>query len=260
MIFRLLSWNIMHPDFAGMDKYPYCDAKNLEWSNRHPKILQHLQEYKADIICLQEVDASTIDTDFIQPLQHLGYSCIWQATKQRLRALAKWQLSGAVADKPNTIVCAIFFNSRFMEVAGTRNIGSRLVTVILQDSCSMKNITLTNVHLDAYKTPEASAARCGHMEKLKAEECHIVVGDFNDSPGTPSLCILEGKGFLSGYSVSGIPDATFRTDTRREVIDHMYVKGLKIVSTDWVVLDSQEIIPSVDIPSDHIPIMYTLSE
>ena len=54
--FRLMSYNILADSLFKSDMYPWTSDKIRIWSNRKYKILRKLEEYKPDIICLQEVD------------------------------------------------------------------------------------------------------------------------------------------------------------------------------------------------------------
>lgn len=53
--------------------YGHCDVQDLVRQRRMPMIIAELLSYKADIICLQEVDAMIHDTLLKPVLQANGY-------------------------------------------------------------------------------------------------------------------------------------------------------------------------------------------
>ena len=50
-----VTYNILADKFATSGYHSYCPAQWLEWRYRLPRILQELDGYDADVICLQEV-------------------------------------------------------------------------------------------------------------------------------------------------------------------------------------------------------------
>lgn len=51
-------------------RYKYCEPKFKKWNYRHPKLLDIIAGYKADIICLQECAPYSFKTDFIDILNN----------------------------------------------------------------------------------------------------------------------------------------------------------------------------------------------
>jgi len=176
--FSVLTYNILHPDWAKPDRYPNLPSTILEWSHRLPVILAQLRESKADIICLQEVDASSIHADLCVPLAESGYSGFWQQTKSRLKALRKW--NGEAKSKPNTMVCATFVRNDTFRCVGQVS-GSRHLTLALclLDDDPQRVMTITNVHLESIQVLGALQLHETHIRKL-GPEVDLVCGDFNE--------------------------------------------------------------------------------
>eukprot|EP00804_Cyclotella_cryptica_P014470 CCRYP_004796-RB/>CCRYP_004796-RB protein AED:0.09 eAED:0.09 QI:737/1/1/1/1/0.85/7/1245/731 len=75
---RVLTFNILADLYAGRDidqqyMYSHCDVRHLLRSRRMPMIVAEILSYKADIICLQEVDASIHDALLCPVLGAMGY-------------------------------------------------------------------------------------------------------------------------------------------------------------------------------------------
>lgn len=51
----IISYNILADKYAVSGWHSYCPLEHLQWSSRLPRLIQELETYSADIICLQEV-------------------------------------------------------------------------------------------------------------------------------------------------------------------------------------------------------------
>ncbi|KAM4662495.1 protein angel homolog 1 [Discoglossus pictus] len=75
--FTVLSYNILSQDLADQnpDLYVHCVPDILCWEYRWQNILQELQHWEADVLCLQEVQEDHYK-EHVQPsLSAMGYSC-----------------------------------------------------------------------------------------------------------------------------------------------------------------------------------------
>ena len=254
--FTVLTFNIMHAEFAFIDddRYPWCAKEHLAWSHRLPLIRQIISESKADIVCLQEADAETVEADFAG----LGYAIEWQKHKKKLKALEKWreeQKSNPVAKKPNTIICATLYKPERFE-AVTTDIGSRVMTVELHELSTGRHLWVTNAHLEALATPQACLARLTHVTNLvKREPYHLVCGDFNDFPDSPPVKMMEERGFNSIWERVRPPSYTLYTRYWQNVVDYVFfTPALRFEAAES---HPRSKIPCVNFPSDHIPVRVT---
>ena len=46
---------VLHPPRPRQTMYPYCPAWALKWSFRRQLIMQEIDKYRPDVVCLQEV-------------------------------------------------------------------------------------------------------------------------------------------------------------------------------------------------------------
>lgn len=78
--FNLVSYNILSQTLLNDHSHLYsnCNPKDLEWPKRGMKILTELIKGRADIICLQEVDALHLQTLFKPRLAKYGYQCLYK--------------------------------------------------------------------------------------------------------------------------------------------------------------------------------------
>ena len=97
--FRVFTYNILAENYATQERHPYVPYWALEWEYRKQRILKQLLSYKADVICLQEVESKQYHEYFEPELAALGYASIFRA-KSRARTMA----DSSVVDG-----CATFF-------------------------------------------------------------------------------------------------------------------------------------------------------
>ena len=62
--------------------YPHCDAWSLSWPYRCTLLMHELKECHADVICLQEVQLDSYETDLVPAMAELGYDGLF---KQKTR-------------------------------------------------------------------------------------------------------------------------------------------------------------------------------
>lgn len=97
--FRVFTYNILAENYATQERHPYVPYWALEWDYRKQRVLKQLIDYKADVICLQEVESKQYSEYFEPELQALGYASVFKA-KSRARTMAN----------PSTVDgCATFY-------------------------------------------------------------------------------------------------------------------------------------------------------
>ncbi|KAI5671663.1 hypothetical protein M9H77_12027 [Catharanthus roseus] len=105
--FTVLSYNILCDAYATSDLYSYCPSWALSWTYRRQNLLREIVGYRADIVCLQEVQSDHFEEFFAPELDKHGY-----------QALFKRKTAEVFGGNINTIDgCATFFRrDRFSHV------------------------------------------------------------------------------------------------------------------------------------------------
>ncbi|XP_010549782.1 PREDICTED: carbon catabolite repressor protein 4 homolog 1 [Tarenaya hassleriana] len=105
--FTVLSYNILADTYASSDIYSYCPPWALSWQYRRQNLLREIVGYRADIVCLQEVQSDHFEEFFGPELDKHGY-----------QALFKRKTNEVFSGNTNTIDgCATFFRrDRFSHV------------------------------------------------------------------------------------------------------------------------------------------------
>lgn len=105
--FTVLSYNILSDVYATSESYSYCPSWALSWPYRRQNLLREIVGYRADIVCLQEVQSDHFEEFFGPELDKHGY-----------QALFKRKTAEVFNGNINTIDgCATFFRrDRFSHV------------------------------------------------------------------------------------------------------------------------------------------------
>lgn len=287
----VLSWNILsqHLFDSTPQWYQYVskDAP-LSWPDRLPRIIDEILYWKADIVCLQEVELTAFH-DLESALQKKGYRGVMQSEKKRTGDYAYG-------------VATFFKNEKFRI---TRTIHrSRTMLSLLEDRRNLKIIAIINCHLEG--SPEKSDTRVKQLYNIFHESTKfthhdvIVCGDFNCilNESACSTYLQKGSceedediyewGRLVNAQVSSIPSHTynFKSAYPIEILNerpldyvtfvsspHRFVSGLdqiwyhvlngsvsvKAIKHPFLSAEQRKNIlesglPSIYHPSDHLPI------
>lgn len=81
----MVTYNILAEKYANLDEnYDYCDPKYLAIDYRKQLIAKELVGYKADIICLQEVDHRHYTNFFKDIFKEKGYFTFYRRKGNRI--------------------------------------------------------------------------------------------------------------------------------------------------------------------------------
>ncbi|KAL5739768.1 hypothetical protein ACOSP7_028661 [Xanthoceras sorbifolium] len=76
--FTVLSYNILSDMYATSETYSYCPSWALSWPYRRQNLLREIVGYRADIVCLQEVQNDHYDEFFAPELDKHGYQALYK--------------------------------------------------------------------------------------------------------------------------------------------------------------------------------------
>ncbi|KAL1189809.1 Carbon catabolite repressor-like protein [Cardamine amara subsp. amara] len=105
--FTVLSYNILSDTSASSDLYSYCPPWALSWPYRRQNLLREIVGYRADVVCLQEVQSDHFHEIFAPELDKHGYQALYKRKTNEV-------LSGSTSAIDG---CATFFRrDRFSHV------------------------------------------------------------------------------------------------------------------------------------------------
>ncbi|XP_030512135.1 carbon catabolite repressor protein 4 homolog 1-like [Rhodamnia argentea] len=76
--FTVLSYNILAEVYASSEFYSYCPSWALSWQYRRQNLLREIVGYRADIVCLQEVQSDHFEEFFAPELDKHGYEALYK--------------------------------------------------------------------------------------------------------------------------------------------------------------------------------------
>ncbi|NWY43010.1 ANGE1 protein, partial [Sylvia atricapilla] len=78
--FRVMSYNILAQDLVeqGLDLYVHCHPDILSWNYRLPNLLQEIQHWDPDVLCLQEVQENHYWEQLEPTFKEMGFACFYK--------------------------------------------------------------------------------------------------------------------------------------------------------------------------------------
>ncbi|XP_008940843.1 PREDICTED: protein angel homolog 1 [Merops nubicus] len=78
--FRVMSYNILAQDLVeqGFDLYLHCHPDILNWNYRLPNLLQEIQHWDPDVLCLQEVQENHYWEQLEPTFREMGFACFYK--------------------------------------------------------------------------------------------------------------------------------------------------------------------------------------
>mmetsp|Transcript_35685 Transcript_35685/g.43022 ORF Transcript_35685/g.43022 Transcript_35685/m.43022 type:complete len:566 (+) Transcript_35685:143-1840(+) len=100
--FTVLTYNVLADLYATADMYgSYCPHYALNWSYRKQSLLREILSYRADVLCLQEVQSDHFEDFFAPELQKHGYTAVYKKKTAQVYTGNTYTIDG----------CATFFRT-----------------------------------------------------------------------------------------------------------------------------------------------------
>ena len=77
-VFRVVCYNVLAEIYASRQIYPYCESWALQWDYRRILLMNEIQRYEGDIVCLQEVQIDHYENTFKPKMGELGYEGLFK--------------------------------------------------------------------------------------------------------------------------------------------------------------------------------------
>ncbi|KAF2289544.1 hypothetical protein GH714_037061 [Hevea brasiliensis] len=213
--FTVLSYNILSDVYATSETYSYCPSWALSWPYRRQNLLREIVGYRADIVCLQEVQSDHYEEFFAPELDKHGLrwkypyydGCATFFRRDRFSHVKKYEvefnkaaqsLTEAVVPSAqrktalnrlvkDNVALIVVLEAKFSN-QGADNVGKRQLLCVANTHVNvhdLKDVKLWQV-LTLLKGLEKIAA--------SADIPMLVCGDFNSVPGSaPHALLAMGK-------------------------------------------------------------------
>ncbi|XP_013919866.1 PREDICTED: protein angel homolog 1 isoform X2 [Thamnophis sirtalis] len=219
--FRVMSYNILAQDLIEQcpHLYMHCHPDTLSWSYRLANLLQEIQHWDPDILCLQEVQENHYWEQLEPTLMMMGFTCIYK------RRTGRKTDGCAICYKQNKfqLISAnpVEYFRPGLDILSRDNVGLvLLLQPLLTENLGDKAISplcVANTHV--LYSPRRGDIKLAQMALLLAEidktakladgsYCHIILcGDLNSVPDSPLYkFIRNGQLYYHGmpaWKVSG---------------------------------------------------------
>jgi len=90
----VVTYNMLADKYAMSGHHKYCPTEHLEWSSRSARLLNEITSYKADILCLQEIERPFMEDELGPKLRSLGHE---------VRILAQFSQPSTPAPSPSPL-------------------------------------------------------------------------------------------------------------------------------------------------------------
>ncbi|KAM4540243.1 protein angel homolog 1 [Fundulus diaphanus] len=234
--FTVMSYNILAQDLLESNQhlYAHCPLEVLQWSYRCSLLLNEIEKWAPDVLCLQEVQENHYHEHLYPALSQMGYTCVYQ------------RRTGTKTDG-----CAVCYQSaRFTAAAASRleffrpetklldrhNVGIvLLLRPLVAGGAEVREagppLCVANTHL--LFNPRRGDVKLAQLAimlaeidatikscKARGEHCNVVFcGDFNSIPHMPLYqLITTGELYYQGlptWMVSGQEDLSYKTSYHR---------------------------------------------
>ncbi|XP_062433164.1 protein angel homolog 1 [Rhea pennata] len=231
--FRVMSYNILAQDLVeqSLDLYLHCHPDILNWNYRLPNLLQEIQHWDPDVLCLQEVQENHYWEQLEPTFRMMGFACFYKRrTGRKTDGCAvcykhsKFQLIG---------VSPIEYFRPGLDILNRDNVGLvLLLQPLLPEELDLKMVSplcVANTHV--LYNPRRGDVKLAQMALLLAEidkiaktteGSHypvILCGDLNSVPDSPLYKFIR-NGQLSyhgmpAWKVSGQEDFSQQLHPRK---------------------------------------------
>jgi mRNA deadenylase 3'-5' endonuclease subunit Ccr4 len=259
--FRLATYNVLADAYVKPQWYSHVDPEVLRWEKRKFALVEKIERLDADIICLQEVEADAYAL-FELSFTAKGYAGLY-AKKG--------------AGRPDG--CAMFFRQRGLRFAGSETIyyhdgvvgnpesGHLALISSFESEWGIIRVATTHLRWDSADKPPERHIGYRQIRELLNDHfkpdlmayAWIVCGDFNVESGSPVVKELVSGDFADAYQNHAQP--TCNPNRRAKRIDYIFhTAGLRATPARLTEIDDLTPLPSMDEPSDHLPLMATFEK
>jgi hypothetical protein len=222
----------------------------LNWQFRLNLIRKKITDYNADVVCLQEVELSSIKEDFIDYLYNYGYDgyACHMIIKARINVIGNitfWKKSVLICAGHDTNSYGVF---TMFDLAGTNDRPGNKILIV--------NIHLKAGLISGEKDRQFQMLSC--MKKLFLDNIpSCICGDFNDDlrVNGPIHRILENNRFICYGNENTCHVYDYSLDKSNfHSFDHIVSLGYRIK----MVKNEEQLVPIPNIfeGSDHYPIIF----
>lgn len=255
MSLKVISYNILADKWAiyrEEDKtthklqfrYEYVENKDfvLNWEHRLPRIIDKIKSYDPDIICLQEVELRNVEEDFIKhfPEYNNYHHDICKKRTNDIGNLCFWKKDKLSATEKSFNSCAVFIKFTINDL----------------------EFLLINLHLKAgLNSVECIATRVNQIRSCIKTVTNIpicICGDFNEQLDDTAVSkeLIAKQFIISSLQITCNVYNYEKKEQNYYAFDHVVFRDLNVIVEPC---PEAEPLPTINQPSDHFPLLFTIT-
>ncbi len=255
----VFTWNILAPEWTnrateGLRDFHRHAHPWVSWSERRPRVLAALADVRADVLCLQEVSSPFHREHLATALEAQGRDHVFVSRRSgeaEIGVLVAWR-----RDRFEGVPLPDF---------GGPGLERRVAAASLRARTGGPTITVVTGHLpwandEVHRRTWLDAVFAGFGERPADAErdatVQLVAGDVNFDPHAhPDWPRWAAEGWVTSHPQADMP--TWAADGRTERLDAVLVRGAvsAIDGPRPPELAPMPGLPSVSMPSDHVPLV-----
>ncbi|KAM7402929.1 hypothetical protein PAMA_003720 [Pampus argenteus] len=234
MDFTVMSYNILAQDLleANQELYTHCPLEVLDWSYRCCLLLQEIEKWAPDILCLQEVQENHYHEELHPVLTQMGYTCVYKRrTGTKTDGCATCYRGSCFSEISVTL---LEFFKPDIELLDRHNVGIvLLLRPVVPQEVKVKDALLCVANTHLLFNPRRGDVKLAQLAimlaeihsvvkscKAKGEHCNVILcGDFNSVPYMPLYqFITTGELYFQGlpaWMISGQEDLSHKAYCHR---------------------------------------------
>ncbi|KAM7375749.1 hypothetical protein PAMP_005525 [Pampus punctatissimus] len=234
MDFTVMSYNILAQDLleANLELYTHCPLEVLDWSYRCCLLLQEIEKWAPDILCLQEVQENHYHEELHPVLTQMGYTCVYKRrTGTKTDGCATCYRGSCFSEVSVTL---LEFFKPDTELLDRHNVGIvLLLRPVVPQEVKVKDALLCVANTHLLFNPRRGDVKLAQLAimlaeihsvvkscKAKGEHCNVILcGDFNSVPYMPLYqLITTGELYFQGlpaWMISGQEDLSHKAHCHR---------------------------------------------
>eukprot|EP01118_Nematostelium_gracile_P011064 TRINITY_DN3893_c0_g1_i1.p1 TRINITY_DN3893_c0_g1~~TRINITY_DN3893_c0_g1_i1.p1 ORF type:complete len:317 (+),score=72.69 TRINITY_DN3893_c0_g1_i1:38-952(+) len=275
----IMQFNVLADAYAldTPDINAYCDSKYLVWEYRSELIVKEIEQYGADVVCIQELDHFD---DFLKPrMENLGYKgeykkksgdrkdgCAIFFKSSKFQLMKKLDVEIEIqlqeGSRPQS---ALFVHLSFTTKGETRNV--IVVDTHLKANTSTQSFESTRVNqvhflLDRLQSflPQTSSKDilffCGDLNTDSKSDVYRILSDVNKSSSSK---IPHLSSAYANYRAEGEPEYTLWCKGFNKLLDYIFYSTDSVYPIKLLDVNVNNVfpdfIPCKDYPSDHLSLV-----
>lgn len=254
---RIASYNVLADAYLDPAWFTHVDPAALDPQRRRERLLARIAGLDADVVCLQEVEPACFQR-LREGLAADGYTGVY-ARKGRGRADG---CACFLRDESVRLLASEAFHYRDAAAGGE---DSGHLALVCHVECALGRVHVANTHLRWAPDDTDPAMHVGWRQVRDLldrrigprPERWVICGDLNGTVDSAPIRELLARGWRDACATQ--PQPTCNPHRRAKRIDYLlHTPDLHATPHPLPAIDDRTPLPSIDEPSDHLPVVATL--